>query len=88
MGSDARWFDSPQLHEKWHLPGEMLRMDEGIVPPSKTLNDQGRCDGIVALTSHSTVETSASEVGCRSRGTEIGRMTSGVPSSDAAPVVT
>ena len=63
-------------------------MDEGIVPPSKTLDDQGRCGGIVALTRLSTVETSASEAWHRSRGTEIGRMTSGDPSIDAAPFVT
>ena len=63
-------------------------MDGMIVPPSNTLVDQGRCGGIVALTSYATVDMSAREAGYRSRGTEIGRMTSGNQSGDAAPFVT
>ncbi len=62
--------------------GKYTEMDGGVVPPSNTRVDQGRCGGIVALIRLSTVETSAGEAGYRSRGTEIGRMTSGDPSID------
>ena len=38
-------FDSPQLHEKCYLPGEMPGVDGGIVPPSNTTVDQEEAGG-------------------------------------------
>ena len=63
-------------------------MDEGIVPPSKTLVKQVRRNRIAALTRHSTVDKTDGDHWHQNRRTEKGRMTSGDRIADSAAFMT
>ena len=54
-------FDTPQLHEKCHLPGEILQMGEGIPSPSKQCESRGNKVGMVILTRRFTDKASQFE---------------------------
>jgi TRAP-type C4-dicarboxylate transport system substrate-binding protein len=71
----ARGFDSPQLHEKCHLPGEMQGVDGMLVPPSNTLVGQAIRRRAAALTRHSSRYQYLTSTGRSSPRTEFGRMT-------------